>query len=162
MECQLEKLEHFWYILLFEFNRGAKAAEVARNICTMYGANAIGVSMAIKWCSHFKEDRFDISDIPLSGRPVGFDKDRLNTLIHNDPRQCTRKLANVMNCDRSIIVWHLLSMDKVQKSGVWVPHALSQNHKNQHLCSLVIDWLVNIVNRSYPVWLLWREMVSLC
>ena len=38
------------------------------------------------------------------GRPSGFDEDRLNTLIHNDPRQCTRELANVMNCDYSTIV----------------------------------------------------------
>ena len=74
-----------------------KAAEVARNICTMYGDNAIGESMARKWFSSFKEDRFDISDTPHSGRPSGFD-DYLNTLIHNDPRQCTRQLANVMYC----------------------------------------------------------------
>ena len=31
-----------------------------------------------------------------------------------------------MNCDHSTIVRHLHSMDKVQKSGVCVPHALSQ------------------------------------
>ena len=37
----MEKLEHFRHILLFEFNRGAKVAEVARNICTMHGDNAI-------------------------------------------------------------------------------------------------------------------------
>ena len=28
MECQVEKLEHFRHILLFEFNREAKAAEL--------------------------------------------------------------------------------------------------------------------------------------
>ena len=53
-----------------------------------------------------------------SGRPSEFDEDHLNTLIHNDPRQCTRELANVMNCDHSNIVRHLHSMIKVQKSGV--------------------------------------------
>ena len=79
----------------FEFSRGAKGA---RNIC------AIGESTARKRVSRFKEDRFDISDTPCSGRPSGFDKDLLNTLIHNDPRQCTRELANMMNCDHSTIV----------------------------------------------------------
>ena len=98
MECQVEKLEHFRLALLFEFNRGAK---VARNICAMYGDNAIGESKARKWFSRFKEDHFDISDTPRSGRPSGFDEDRLSTLIHNDARQCTRELANVMNCDHS-------------------------------------------------------------
>ena len=55
----MEKLEHFRHILLFDFNRGAKAAEAARNICTVYGDNAIGESMARKWFSHFNEDHFE-------------------------------------------------------------------------------------------------------
>ena len=126
MECQVEKFEHFRHILLFEFNRRAKALEAARNICAVYGDNAIGESTARKWFYLFKKYRFDISDSQRSGRLSGFDEDRLNTLIHNDPRQCTRELANVMNCDHSTFVRRLYSMDKVQKSGVWVPHALSQ------------------------------------
>ena len=60
----MEKLVHFRHILFFEFNREAKAAEAARNICAVYGDNAIGDSMARKWFSHFKEDHFDISDTP--------------------------------------------------------------------------------------------------
>ena len=86
MECQLEKLEHFRHILLYEFNRGAKAA---KNICAVYGDNANGETTARKWFSLFNGDRFGISVTPRSGRPLEFDEDCLNTLIHNDPRQCT-------------------------------------------------------------------------
>ena len=56
------EMEHFLHVLLFEFNRGTKAAEVARNICAVYGDKAIGESTARKWFSRFNEDRFDISD----------------------------------------------------------------------------------------------------
>ena len=49
------------HILLFEFNRGAEAAEAARKICAVYEYNDIGESTARKWFSHFKEDHFDIS-----------------------------------------------------------------------------------------------------
>ena len=63
------KLEHFRHIVLFEFNGGAKVAETARNICAVYGDNAIGESTAIKLFSRFKEDRFHISDTPRSERP---------------------------------------------------------------------------------------------
>ena len=129
MECQVENLEHFLHILLFQFSRGARAAEAVRNICTVYGDNVIGESTERKWFSRFKEDRFDITDTPRSGRHSWVDDD----LSHNDPRQCTRELANVMNCDHSIIVRHLHSMVKTQKSGVWVPHVVSQNHKNQRM-----------------------------
>ena len=137
MGYQVEKLVYLRHILLFAFNRGAKAAEAARNIFAVYGDNAIGDSTARKWFPRFKEDRFDISDTPRSGRPSGFDEDRLNTLIHNDPRQCTRELANVMNCDHSTIEWRLHSMGKVQKSCIWIPHAQSQKYKNQRLAICV-------------------------
>ena len=76
--------------------------------------NAIGDSTARKWFSHFMEDRYDISDTPRTGRLLGFDEICLNTLIYDDPRQCTRELANVMNCDHSTIVRHLHSMGKVK------------------------------------------------
>ena len=62
MECQVEKLEHFRHILLFEFNRGTKAAEATTNICAVFADNVIGESTARKWFSRFKEVRFDISD----------------------------------------------------------------------------------------------------
>ena len=82
----MEKLEHFRHILLFEFNTGSKVTEAARNICAVYGDNSIGESTARKLFYRFKDDRFDISDTPRSGRPLGFNEDRLNTLIHHDPR----------------------------------------------------------------------------
>ena len=129
----MEKLEHFRHIFLFEFDREAKAAEATQNICAVYGDNTIGESTARKQFSRFKEDRFNISDTPRSGRASGFDEYRLNILTHNDPRRRTRELENVMNCDHSTIVRHLHSMGKVQKSGIYVPHALSQNHKNQRV-----------------------------
>ena len=63
----MEKLVHFRHILLFEFNTRARAAEAARNIC------AVGERRVRKWFSSFKEDRFDISDTPRSGKPSRFD-----------------------------------------------------------------------------------------
>ena len=95
--------------------------------------NAIGNSTARKCFFNLKEDRFDINDTPRSGRPSEFGEDRLNTLIHNDPHQCTRELANLMNYDYSTIVQDMFSMGNVKLLGVWVLHALSQNHKNQRV-----------------------------
>ena len=96
----------------------------------MYGDNAIGESTTRKWFSRFKDDHFNISDTPCSGRLSEFDEDCVNTLILNDPRQCTQELVNVINCDHSTTVRHFHSMGKVKISDVWVPHALSLNHKN--------------------------------
>jgi hypothetical protein len=41
MECQVKKNEHFRHLLLYECNRGSKAAEAAQNICAAYGEDAI-------------------------------------------------------------------------------------------------------------------------
>ncbi|KAJ4451707.1 hypothetical protein ANN_03177 [Periplaneta americana] len=92
------------HTLRFHFSRGAKAAEEASNIYAVCEDNDLGESTARIWFSRFKKGRFDISDTPCSIGPSGFYEDRLNTLIHNDPRE----LANVMNCDHSTIVRHLL------------------------------------------------------
>ena len=110
----MEKLEHFRHILLFEYNRGAKAAEAARNICTMPSEGAwqengflfLREIALILVTLHVQEDLRSLMKTVLS------------TLIHNNPRQCTRELANVMNCDHSTIVRHLQSMGEVKKSGV--------------------------------------------
>ena len=135
--------------------------------CT--GDNAIGESTARKWFSLFKEDRFGISNTPRSGRPSGFDEDRLNTLIHTDPRQCTRELENLMNCGHSTIVRYLHSVGKVQKSDVRVPHVLSQNQRKQRvaiLCASLLarHWLARVQHRLIPnlyrYW--WRQIVFLC
>ena len=56
----------------------------------LFWYNAIGESTTRKFCTGLKEDRLEISDTPRSGRHSGFDQDRLNTLIQNDPLQCTR------------------------------------------------------------------------
>jgi hypothetical protein len=40
MKCQVEKNEHFRH-LLYELNRGSKAAEAARNICAVYEEDSI-------------------------------------------------------------------------------------------------------------------------
>jgi hypothetical protein len=46
MECQIEKNEHFRHLLLYEFNRGSKAGEAARNICAVYGEDSVAESTA--------------------------------------------------------------------------------------------------------------------
>jgi histone-lysine N-methyltransferase SETMAR len=69
MECQVENNEHIGHCLLYEFSRGSKAAEAARNICAVYGEDSIAKRTAQKWFSRFKQGNFDMSVTPRSGRP---------------------------------------------------------------------------------------------
>jgi hypothetical protein len=60
----------------YEFSRGSKAAEAARNICALYGEDSIAERMAQKWSARFKRGNFDMSDTQCSGRNlVGYGGD---------------------------------------------------------------------------------------
>jgi histone-lysine N-methyltransferase SETMAR len=124
--------KHFQH-LLYEFNRGPEAAEVARNICAVYEEDPVTERTAQKWFARFKKGNFDMSDTPRSRQPADFDNDLLNASVHADPRQTTRELASEMGCAHATIVRHLQSTGKVQKLGVWVPHILTQDNKNQRV-----------------------------
>ena len=151
MECLVKKLEHIQHILFFEFTRGAKAAEAARNICSMYVDNVIRESMTRKWCFHFKDDRFDISDTPHSGRLSGFHEYHLNTLINNDSCQWTWELTNELwqFHHRATFAFNGQGL----KIGCMVPRALSQSHKNQRVAIraslLALHWLAREHHRSF-------------
>lgn len=133
MECQVEKNLHFRHILLFEFNRGANAAEAAKSICCVYGEGAITERTSQKWFSRFRNSNFDMSDAPRSGRRSNFDEDRLNQLLQENSRQTTRELANEMDVDQATISRHLHKIGKVQKLGSWVPHVLNEHDKHQRV-----------------------------
>ena len=99
----------------------------------VYGEGVIGESMARKWLAKFKNGNFDIDNMPHSKRPSEFDKDHLKALLKEESRQTSYKLAEKMNCDQKTILNHLHSIGFSKKLGVWVPHELSENNKENRL-----------------------------
>ena len=127
------KKTHFRHLLYFAFRRGQKASEAAREICAVYGEDAIAERTARDWFAKFKNGNFDLEDTPRTGRPTEFDEDHLKTLVKEDGRQTCRELAEKMNSSAMTISRHLESLGFVQKLGAWVPHALTENNKNKRL-----------------------------
>ena len=108
----------------------------------VYGEGVIGKSMARKWFAKFKNGDFDIYDTPRSGTASEFDKDHLKAFLKEESCQTSCELAEKINCNQKMILNHLHSMEFAKKSGVWVPHELSKNNKenclqiaSQHLTS---------------------------
>lgn len=54
MECQVEKYEHFRYLLLLAFIQGSKAAKAARDVCAVYEEGVIAERIARDWYVKFK------------------------------------------------------------------------------------------------------------
>ena len=99
----------------------------------VYGEGVIGESTARKWFAKSKNGNFDIDNTPRSGRPSEFDEDHLKALLKGESRQTSHELAEKMNCDQKTILNHLHSMGFAEKLGVWVPHELSENNKENRL-----------------------------
>ncbi|KAK6751516.1 hypothetical protein RB195_003109 [Necator americanus] len=93
------KKQHFRHLLYFAFRRGQKATEAARDICAVYGEDAITARTARNWFAKFKNGNFDLDDSLRSGRPSDFDEDSLKALLKEDDRRSSRELAEKMYCD---------------------------------------------------------------
>ena len=131
MEYPGGKKQHFQHLLFFAFYRGQKAAEIAWDICMVYGEGVISKLTARKWFAKFKNGNFDIDDTPCSGRPSEFDEDHHKALLKEESHQTSHELAEKMNCDQKTIFNHLHSMGFAKKLGVWMPHELSENKRKQ-------------------------------
>ena len=99
----------------------------------VYGEGVIGESKARKWFAKFKNGNFDIDNTLRSERFFEFDEDHLKALLKEESRQTSRELAEKMNCDQKMILNHFHSMGFAEKLGVWVPHELSENNKENRL-----------------------------
>ena len=68
-------------LLLHEFRLGSKATEATSNICSTMGKDAISICTAQYWFNRFKNDNFELDDLPRAGRPLEMDMDVLKQLI---------------------------------------------------------------------------------
>lgn len=127
------KNEHFRHILFFAYHRGQNAAEATREICMVYGDDAIAESTARKWYAKFKNGQVDIGNLKRIGRHSDFDEERLKALLEEDGRQTCREIAGIMHCGIATISRHLKSMGFTQKMGSWVPHKLTAKNKEMRI-----------------------------
>ncbi|KFD54701.1 hypothetical protein M513_04401 [Trichuris suis] len=129
MENQVDIKEYLRHVLLFQYNGGLSAVAPAEKIHAVYGEESVSDRAVRKWFSCFREGNFDRSDSARSGRPSDLDEEKLNALVHEDPRQSTCELAEKIGCSHVTVSRHLLSMGENGKMGSWVPHQLSRDDK---------------------------------
>ena len=75
--------------------------------CAVYGESAVAERIVRKW---FKADDFNLKDHQRPGRPSTTDEDQIKTLIENNPRYTTRKLAEMLNMSKSTIHEHFVKL----------------------------------------------------
>jgi len=119
---------HFRHILLFLFRKGLKAAEAEREICNVYGDNAVNESVCRKWFARFRFGNFNLEDAPRSGRPSEINDDEIKALIENDRHLTAEEIAKRINISATQVRAHLKAMRYVKKVDIWVPYKLSEKN----------------------------------
>jgi len=71
------------------------------------GKDALSIRTAQDWFNRFKNNNFELDDLPHSGRPLEVDMDVLQQLIEEDPRLTTRCLAEQLGCSHNTVETHL-------------------------------------------------------
>lgn len=118
-------------IFLYEFKKGRKAAETARDIKEAFGPKTANKRAVQWWFARFRSGDESLEDEEHGSRPSEVDNDKLKTIIEADPLKTTREVAKELNVSQSTIVRHLKQIGKVKKLDKWVPHELNENQKNR-------------------------------
>ena len=140
-------------LLLHEFRLDHNAAEAARNISSTMSKDTLSIRMAQNWFNQFRNNNYELNDLPRPGRPTEINIDDLKQLIGRDPRLSTRCLAEQLGCSHVAVEKHLKELGKTWRYGVWIPHELSSSQL-QHRVDVCMglktfhrnyEWLSNLV-----------------
>lgn len=66
---------HYRNILLYQFRAGNTAVEARREICAVYGEEAVSEAMSKKWFKQFKDGNFNLEDTPPPSKRSKTSKD---------------------------------------------------------------------------------------
>ena len=92
----------------------------------IYGEGAIVERTVQKWFARFKA--FNLKDQESPGRSSTTDEDQIKTLIENNSRYTTRKLAEMLNVSKSTIHEHFVKLGYINRFDVWISHDLMEKN----------------------------------
>ena len=73
-----------------------------KKICAVYGEGAVTDRMCQKWFVKFCAGDLSLDNAPWSGRPAEIGSHQIKTLIENNQRSTTWKIADILKIPRSV------------------------------------------------------------
>lgn len=131
---------HLREVMIFMFHQKKKAAECHRILHEIYGDCGLAIRTVETWYRRFKSGDFSTDDAKRSGRPQTFEDTELQALLDEDDTQTQKMMADQLNSSQQSISDRLRAMGKIQKSGKWVPHELTeaQRERRKVTCEMLL------------------------
>ena len=101
-------------IFLFEFKMDCKAAETTCNINNAFGPGTASECTVQRWFKKFCKGDESL-EVEYSGWPSEVDKNQLRAIIEADPLKTIQEVAEELQFDHSVAIWHLKQIGKVKK-----------------------------------------------
>ena len=99
-----------------------KAAETILNISSASGPGTTNECTVQWWFRKFHKGDESLED-DRSGWPSEVDNDQLRAIIEADPLRTTQEVAQELNINHSLVIWHLKQIRKVEKLDKLIAHA---------------------------------------
>lgn len=110
----------------YEFRRGTKAAETARNISKVFGKDAINEATVRRWFAKFRSGDFSLVNEPRGRPETKVNNEELKTLVEADSSQPARVLAAIFGVSIPTILEHMKQIGMKKDLDKWVPNELSE------------------------------------
>ena len=131
MEMMLDK-KQIWAIFFFKFKMGHKAVETTHNINNAFDPETDNECIVWWWFKTFCKGDENLDD-EHNGRPSEVHNDHFRTIIEAVPHKLPWEVAEELNVDHSMVVWHSKQIGKVKKLNKWVPYELTTDQKKCHI-----------------------------
>ena len=92
--------------MLYEFKKGNLAAEMARNIHSVYGEECVN-KRTYRWFAKFRNGDFTLEDKDQTRHPVEFDNTLLEAALEENPSVSAEELTRKLSSNHSTVHCHL-------------------------------------------------------
>ena len=108
--------KQIWAIFLLEFKMGHKAADTTCNISNAFGPGTANKHTVQWWFKKLCKGNESLEVEEGSCWLSEVDNDQLRGIIKADPLITTQEVAEELNVNHSMVVWHLKQIEKVKKT----------------------------------------------
>jgi oligoribonuclease (3'-5' exoribonuclease) len=123
-------------VIRFLNAKNVKPADIHRQICEVYGENAMSDGMVRKWVRQFNEGCENVHDEARSGRPSVVNDDFVHAVdskVHEDRRFTISSISLHFPQISRTILYEIVSdrLNYRKLCSRWVPKMLSEEHKTK-------------------------------